>query len=340
MLRRIAVLKQVRLFQLLALIIVLLTSHAVAQQEPIIFSDLNWDSARSQNRIAQYIVEKGYGYPTAVIPGGTVDLFAGLRQGESDIMMELWLPNYREAWEEAIIAGEVVSLGEGLSKLTQSAFMIPAYLQEIYPELDNVEDLKDERYRNLFVTAESGGKAALVSCVEGWACHEVNAIQVTGYGLDDHVQIIVPESEAALHNSLFEAYEQKAPWLGYLDSSMAPSLKLDIVQLEEPAYSDLCWITTKACAYADTTLLIAARPELLMRAPEVAQMLRKWDLNAAHYTVLSVWRIDNEASYADTAIWWLNENEDIWRQWVTEEAAAGIQEALDAGERAEGWPDA
>ncbi|MDE2750453.1 MAG: hypothetical protein OXI34_15975 [Chloroflexota bacterium] len=333
-------LAQVRLFLMIALIYVLLASHAAAQQEPIVFADLSWDSARSQNRIAQYIVEKGYGYPTDLIPGGTVDLFAGLRQGESDIMMELWLPNNSEAWEDAIIVGEVVSLGESLSKLSQSAFMIPAYVQEAHPDLDHVEDLKDEAYRSLFVTAESGGKAALVSCVEGWACHAVNALQVTGYGLDDYVQVITPESEAALHNSLFESYEQKAPWLGYLDSSMAPSLKLDMVQLEEPAHSEQCWITTKACGYADTMLLIAARPELLMRAPEVAQMLRKWDLNAAAYRALSGWRIDNEASYADTAVWWLNENEEIWREWVTEEAAAGIWAALEGGAGAEGWPDA
>ena len=35
-------------------------------KETIVFSDLNWTSAQIQNRIAQYIVEKGYGYPTDV----------------------------------------------------------------------------------------------------------------------------------------------------------------------------------------------------------------------------------------------------------------------------------
>ncbi|CAI8019687.1 hypothetical protein GBAR_LOCUS11821, partial [Geodia barretti] len=33
-------------------------------KDTIIFGDLNWSSALLQNRIAQYIVEKGYGYPT------------------------------------------------------------------------------------------------------------------------------------------------------------------------------------------------------------------------------------------------------------------------------------
>ena len=41
-------------------------------KDTIVFSDLNWTSAQVQNRIAQYIVEHGYGYPTDVIPGGTL----------------------------------------------------------------------------------------------------------------------------------------------------------------------------------------------------------------------------------------------------------------------------
>ncbi len=310
-----------------------------AAKNPIVFNDLGWDSALSQNRIAQYIVEKGYGYPTGVIEGGTTAAVPALRRGDSDVMMELWLPNASEAWEEATVAGEAVSLGESLSRLSQSAFMVPAYVQEAHPELDSVEDLKEKQYRQLFATPEGGGRARLVSCPDGWACNVVNAVQVESYGLLDHVEIVVPESEAALHGGLFARYEQREPWLGYLDSSMAPALKLDMVRLEEPPYSHACWATTKACAYDETTLLIAVRPELLMRAPDVAAMLQKWHLSTDHYAAMTIWRLDNGANHADAAIWWLNSKPGVWRQWVTDEAAAAIQNALDSGERAEGWPD-
>ena len=50
-------------------------------KKTIVFSDLNWASAQVQNRIAQYIVEKGYGYPTDVVFGSTLPLFQGLRRG-------------------------------------------------------------------------------------------------------------------------------------------------------------------------------------------------------------------------------------------------------------------
>lgn len=114
----------------------------IAPDKTIVFGDLNWTSALLQNRIAQYIAEKGYGYPTDVKFGATLPLFQGIRRGEVDVLMEIWLPNQNDTWNAARAAGEVVSLGLSLGKDWQSAFVIPAYLQEQYPQLDSVEDLK------------------------------------------------------------------------------------------------------------------------------------------------------------------------------------------------------
>ena len=89
--------------------------------------------------------------------------------------IEIWLPNQLEAWTEALDNGDVERVGESLGVDWQSAFVIPAYLQEQYPALDSIEDLKDDEFKALFATPETGGKARLVSCVIGWACEEVNA---------------------------------------------------------------------------------------------------------------------------------------------------------------------
>ena len=315
-----------------------------AQEEEkatIVFGDLNWDSAQIQNRVAQYIVEEGYGYPTEVVLGATLPLFQGLRRGDTDVAIEIWLPNQDEAWEEARAAGEVLSVGQSLGKDWQSAFVIPAYLQEQYPELDSVDDLKDEQYISLFATAETGGKARLVSCVIGWACEEVNAAQIEGYGLADYVHVVNPGDGAAMNADLYGAYERQEPWLGYQWGTNDPALKLDLVRLEEPAYSDECWFTTKACAYEDATILIAVNPDMPTEAPDVIQMLRKWDFNIAIYKAVVGWRSENEsATINDTALWWLKSNGDIWKAWVTSDAAEAIQEALDNNDIPEGWPEA
>ena len=308
-------------------------------KETIVFGDLNWSSALLQNRIAQYIVEKGYGYPTDVKFGATLPLFQGLKNGDTDVTMEIWLPNQNEAWNAAREEGAVLSVGQSLGKDWQSAFVIPAYLQEQYPELDSVDDLKDPQYKELFATAETGDKARLVSCIIGWACETVNAAQVEGYGLSDHVEIINPGDGAALNADLYGAYEREEPWLGYQWGTNDPALILDLVRLEEPAYSDACWNADKACGYQDATVLIAVNPNLPGEAPDVVQMLRNWDFNINIYKEVARWQGDNpDADVKATALWWLNNNADVWGEWVTDEAAEGIQAALSAGEEAEGWP--
>ena len=308
-------------------------------KETIIFGDLNWSSALLQNRIAQYIVEHGYGHPTEVKFGATLPLFQGLQNGDTDVTMEIWLPNQTEAWNKAREEGAVLSVGQSLGKDWQSAFVIPAYLQEQYPELDNVEDLKDPQYKELFATAETGDKARLVSCIIGWACEEVNAAQVAGYDLLDHVEIINPGDGAALNADLYGAYEREEPWLGYQWGTNDPALVLDLVRLEEPEYSDACWNSNKACGYQDATVLIAVNPDLPGEAPDVVRMLRNWDFNIEIYKGVARWQAENpDADVKATALWWLNNNADIWSEWVTDDAAAAIQAALTAGEEAEGWP--
>ena len=308
-------------------------------KEEIVFGDLNWSSALLQNRIAQYIVEHGYGYPTDVKFGATLPLFQGLQNGDTDVTMEIWLPNQDEAWNKAREEGAVLSVGQSLGKDWQSAFVIPAYLQEQYPELDSVEDLKEQQYKDLFKTAETGDKARLVSCIIGWACEDVNAAQVEGYGLSDHVEIINPGDGAALNADLYGAYEREEPWLGYQWGTNDPALVLDLVRLEEPAYSAACWNSDKACGYEDATILIAVNPDLPGEAPDVVQMLRNWDFNIEIYKSVARWQAENpDADVKQTALWWLNGNADVWGEWVTDEAQTAIQAALDADEEAEGWP--
>ena len=319
------------------------TPEPTPEPEPkstVVFSDLNWASAQIQNRIAQYILEKGYGYPTDVVFGGTLPLFQGLRNGDSHVTMEIWLPNQDEAWNEAQSAGEVVSVGESLGRDWQSAFVIPAYLQEQYPDLDSVEDLREDRFKELFATAETGSKARLVSCVIGWSCEVVNAAQIVGYGLEDHVEVVNPGDGAALNADLYGAYNRQEPWLGYQWGTNDPALVLDLVRLEEPPYSAECWFTTQACAYEDATILIAVHPDLLADAPDVVDMLRAWDFNIEVYKGVARWLSENDgASNEDAALWWLSSNEDTWSGWVTDEAAGGILAALDASETADGWPE-
>ena len=171
---------------------------AYRMPKAVVFGSPNWTSIQLQTEIARYMVEHGFGYATEEVFGASERLFQSLRDGDIDLLMEVWLPNQIEDWEAALTAGEIVDLGTSLGNDWQSAFVIPAYLQEQYPGLDHVEDLKQQQYSSLFSTAETEGKARLVSCIVGWSCEEVNRQQIEGYGLQDHVHIVNPGSGRCL----------------------------------------------------------------------------------------------------------------------------------------------
>ena len=296
----------------------------------VVFGNPNWTSVQLQTEIARHMVEHGYGYATEKVLGPSIPLFQGLRDGDIHLLMEVWLPNQIEQWEAALSAGDILDLGTSLGNDWQSAFVIPAYLQEQYPGLDHVEDLKQQQYRSLFSTAETGGKARLVSCVVGWSCEEVNRQQIEGYGLQDHVYIVNPDDGAALDESLYGAYGNGDPWLGYQWGTNDAALLQDLVRLEEPGYSDECWSTDRACAYEDATILIGAHSSLPELAPDVVDFLEKWDFDVdVHLRYATRWMDDNpEASIEEAALNWLTNHVDTWSAWVTEDAAARVLATL------------
>ena len=306
--------------------------------DAITFSDLDWTSARVQTRIAQYIIEHGYGYATSAVSGGTDRLFQSLREGDIQVSMEIWLPLQESGWNQARVEGDVEYIGASMDKDWQSTFVIPSYLREEYPGLDHVDDLKDPRYQELFATASSDGKARLFTCAVGWACQEINDAQIDGYDLTGHLQVVRPDSEQALFDGLYRAYAKREPWLGYMWGTADPAILLELVQLEETPYSDECWFTNRACAFKETTILIAVHSDLPSRTPEIYDFLTKWNFTTADYQGVLQWMEDNGAAVEQAALNWLKGEGDSWMQWVTEEARAGIQAALTAGVDAKGWP--
>ena len=311
-----------------------LEERAMMMEEPketIVFSDLNWTSAQVQNRVAQYIVEHGYGYPTDVIFGATIPNFQGLQKGDIHVTLEIWLPNQSIGWEKAIELGEVVSVGTSLVGDWQSTFVVPKYIADANPDLKTPQDLMKPKFQELFASADSRGKARHVACVIGWSCEQVNTDQIETYGLGDSLHVINPGSQEAMFAEIYGAYEKEEPWLGYMWGTGDPALKLDLVRLEEPPYTKECWDGDRGCAFAESLVLVAVHKSLLPRAPDVIGMLQNWEFSIDLYKSIFQWMDANPGSEASqAAVWFLNNNK-VWESWVTPEAAAAVNAAL-AGE--------
>jgi len=297
------------------------------EKEVIIFSDLNWSSALLQSRIAAFIVEHGYGYPVDFMAGDTVSLFPALTAGDVHVNMEIWLPNQDDVWNEAIKEGTVVSVGKSLDDNWQSMFVIPRYTQEANPGLVSYTDI--EAHKDLFTRPDSDGKAALINCIAGWKCEQINTAKHALYGMDDYVKLVGPGSAAGLFADLEGAYEKGDDWLGYLWGPTKTAATLDLVVLEEAKCPPGC-NPAEGYAYPSADVLIATTAGLEARAADVVAMLRNYNFVAAAQVAAEGWMADNDATETEAAINWLN-NGTEWHEWVTAEAKANVEAALAAG---------
>ena len=106
-------------------------------------------------------------------------------------------------------------------------------------------------------------------------------------------------------------------------------MRLDLYVLEEPAYSDECWSTTKACAYPEAKVLIMVNKSLPERAPEVVEFLENWSFKAADQVAAELWMEENNAASDAGALWYLRNFRGTWASFIPADIAEKVDKALE-----------
>ncbi len=303
-----------------------------ADREAIVFADLNWSSALFHNAVARFIIESGYGYPTYAVPGSTVPSFQRLARGELDIIMERY--NMDATVEEAITNQQILDLGVNFSDSVQGWF-VPRYVVEgdsqrgiepYAPDLRSIDDL--DNLTRLF-SDESGSVGQFFGGVPGWTAYKINCLKLKAYRLDDDYALVTSASTGDLFGALDSAYAAGDPVLVYLWSPTWPIARYDLIQLEEPTYSETCWETDRGCAYPTSDVRILVRAELPERAPDVANFLSQFEMDINDVSAVLLDIEDEGLSPDEAAIRWLQDNESVWSQWVTEDVTSAVKAVLD-----------
>ena len=302
----------------------------------ITIAGLEWDSAKVQTAIVSFIIERGYGYPTVLAPGTTESLWEGLVNGSVDVYLEAWTSSLGPIYDLAEENGDILPLGKSLDDSWQSAFVVPTYVIEgdpdrgiepMAPDLKTPQDIR--KYQGLFATRTTFPKARLISCISDWVCSGVNAEKVSGYGLEDVIDLVDPGSAEDLFASSADAYIGKKPWLGYLWGPTQPAAVFDLTVLVEEPYSDQCWATHKRCAYNVAKIRKAVHPSLTQEAPDIVEFLRKWKMDAATQVEVETFLGEVGNTVEDTATWYLRNKESLWTQWVPADVAEKVRQALE-----------
>jgi glycine betaine/proline transport system substrate-binding protein len=301
----------------------------VAPKEPIVFADLGWDSALVHNQIAAFILENGYGYPPSeFVPGETIPLFTGLERGDIDVDMECWIQNQQEAYDKAIAAGTVVDLGDNFWDNWQG-WLVPTYMIERGDLPADISVDQMPQYWELFMDPEDNTKGRFYSCIPGWECEIINEAKFIEYGLDDTYNIFLPGSGPALLASMVSAYEKEEPWFGYYWAPTSALGKYDMTVVQEPAYDAAIWNDNYACAYPAVNVSIVVNKDFYDTIDDaVIEFLTKYSTTTAQNNKVLAYILDTGASYKEAAIYFLQQYEDVWTQWVPDDVAEKVKAAL------------
>ena len=311
-----------------ALILSCFAGCAATEEKPtLVFADLTWDSAFLHNRIAGFILENGYGYEIDSIPGSTIPLFAGVAAGEIDINMEVWMDNQKEAVDAAVEEGTVVDLGRNFGDSWQG-WLVPTYMIEDgdLPADISVDNISD--YWDLFEDPEDPTKGRFYNGDPGWECTGIDAIKFETYGLDEYFNIFTAGSTDALNASMASAYESHEPWFGYYWAPTYLLGQFDMTVVAEPSYDQAVWEENYGCAYTDVPVHIVVNTGLMDKAPDAVAFLAKYETTSAMINAALAYMDTNDASYEEAAIWFLQEYESTWTQWVPDDIADDVKAAL------------
>jgi glycine betaine/proline transport system substrate-binding protein len=317
------------------------TSAYCASGKTVKFAGITWESGQFTTELVRYILEKGYGCKTEVIPGSTAVTETAMLAGEVNVWAEQWV-GYSTIFKKGLEEKKVKLVGDILDGGTLEGWFVPTYMvkgdakrgiKASTPDLKSVSDLG--KYKAIFKDDENPAMGRLYNCPVGWSCEKDNGQKLIAYGLDKSFVNFKPGNGAGLDAAIAGAYEKGQPILFYYWAPTGFLGKYDFTRLEEPKYNEACWKTikdltnTKPCGSAapSVDLKFGITTDIADNDAIVAVMSKvKYPLSAFNKIIAEI--SETKKAPAQVAKEYLKEQTAIWTKWVSADAAKKIQDSL------------
>ncbi len=324
-----------KLFASFLFVCVFAAAPSALAKDRVIFTDWSWDSVQVHNRIAGYILEKGYDREVDYAFSEEIPGVLGIERGDFHIAMEAWIDNAPGLFDRAMNGGNVVNLGRNFPDAPQGWY-VPTYVIEgdpergiepMAPDLKSVEDLP--RYWELFRDPEQKNKGRLYNGPSGWNVSVINKKKLEAYGLDETYVAFYSGSASALATAIASNYEKGNPVLAYYWEPTPLLGMYDMTKLEEPAYDPDIWASTGGCDFPTCRVQIIANRDFIEANPEIEAMLRRYETTLEQTNAALAYMNKNGGGLMRGAIWFLKNHPEDWKSWVKDEKRIGkIENAL------------
>ncbi len=313
------------------------TSYATKYQtceikQPIKFGGMNWESNLIIVDIERFIIEKGYGCQTEIIPTEPLLALTALIRGDLDVNSEIWLNSMKDVWEHAEKTGKVKRIGDVY--IGGESWFIPSYTSKLLPELKSASDLS--KFKEKFEDSEEPGKGRFYGCPAGWGCEIVCKNLFHALGLNDTFLLYPPGAGVAQKAAITSSYKRKKniAFVYWFPTSLVSTLnlvKLDLPEYDAEKYQCLLsqhCVNPQASGYPENPVFTAVNTGFSDRAPQLTYFLSKVaiPLKTIEEILIHMEKTHNDIN--SVTKWFLRENFQIWSQWVPSEIAIQVQYAL------------
>ncbi|OBY25507.1 histidine ABC transporter substrate-binding protein [Leisingera sp. JC1] len=305
----------------------------------VTFAGIDWESGAFVTEVMQRLLAKGYDCQVDAIPGNSVTLEQAVAMNDVQIIAEEWIGR-SDVWNKAAKEGKVTHVGQTFLGASEGWF-VPAYvvkgdpargIEPLLPDLKSVSQLQDPEVAAVFRDPEEPAKGRFLNCPSGWTCEGVSTAKLEGYGLEKLFVNFRPGTGTALDSAIASAYLQRQPLLFYYWSPTAIMGKYDLIQLEEPAYSDACWaeLTSAdgkrdgACGFPPVDVAYGVNTTFAEAAPDIIAILEKAVFPLQDINESLAFMKDSDATAAEAADRFLKDKAEVWETWVSGDAKAKI----------------
>ena len=301
-------------------------------------ANMNWASAEVLANIDNIILSQGYGCDVELVPGDTMPtLTSMMEKGEPDVAPEAWINAVREPLDAAVDEGRLVYAAESLSDGGVEGWWIPKYIADANPGIKTIDDALERP--DLFPAPEDASKGAVYNCPSGWNCQISTANFFKAHDAEEKGFVLVDTGSAAgLDGAIANAYNKEEGWLGYYWAPTAilgnyPMTLLGFNAEHDKEAWDNCIVDAECAdpqknAWPKSEVYTVVTASFAERAGPALDYLegRSWKNETVN--ALLAWKDKNQATGEDTAYYFLENHEDIWGEWVSDEVAAKVKEAL------------
>ncbi len=295
-------------------------------------TEMNWASNEVVTAVANFIMTQGYGCDVSVVQSDTVPAVTSVAEnGEPDIVTELWLNSTGDLYDELKDEGKIVEAGPVLDPGGVEGWWIPTYLAEEHPELTTIEGILDN--------PELVG-SRFHNCPEGWGCRVVSDNLVRALDLEGNdIEVFNAGSGQVLASSMADAVGDEEPWFGYYWGPTVPLGKYDMTKVDlgdvdediharnqnqdadDPGVSD----------FPDAPILTAVTSTFQEDNPEVFAFLENMTFKTDDMNDVLGWMDENNASGEEAAVYYLQNYQDQWSDWLSDDARENLSSVLDQG---------